>query len=343
MICCKDVIRIKIRQVAQSCSIQLTLRWFCITHVPTNAGIVNPVVEIGALIARYNASRQTVPTSTLARSPNMIFYLVDACQSVGQIPVSVEELQCHGLVATGRKFLRGPRGTGFLYVNSNVVDRLMPHHADHYSMPVSAVPPRHHNNTNEQSLYDSPLQHVVAVQPRDGAKRFEFWESNVALKLGLGCAVDEAMRLGLSTISRTIQTLACTLFDKLGVIAQEEHCHQLRLYYRPECGIVTFWVENVDSAMAKSYLWGGDMLGQGECTIRFEVSVVPATSTPTNSFATGVEDLVRASVSYATSSEEIDLFCARITAMLDDNEAFNKAKTQSDLSRNSAGSQISSS
>jgi cysteine desulfurase / selenocysteine lyase len=81
----------------------------CITHVPTNAGIINPVMEIGALIAQYNASRQTVPTSPFARSHDMIFYLVDACQSVGQIPVSVVEMQCHGLVATGRKFLRGPR------------------------------------------------------------------------------------------------------------------------------------------------------------------------------------------------------------------------------------------
>jgi cysteine desulfurase / selenocysteine lyase len=196
----------------------------------------------------------------------------------------------------------------------------MPHHADHYSMPVSAVPQYDHNNTDMQRLYDTPLQHVVAMQPRDGAKRFEFWESNVALKLGLGCAVDEAMRLGFSTISSTIQAIACTLFDKLSVVAQEEHCHQLRLHYRPECGIVTFWVENVDSSLVKSYLWRGDIPVQGECWIRFEVSVVPATSTPTNSSATGVKDLVRASVSYTTSSKEIDLFCGRVIALLDDSE-----------------------
>jgi len=96
----------------------------CITHVPTNSGIVNPVKDIGEQLADYNTAHSNgsdVPP---------ILYLVDACQSVGQLPIDVNEIQCHGLVATGRKYLRGPRGTGFLYINKRIVNQIWPHHVD---------------------------------------------------------------------------------------------------------------------------------------------------------------------------------------------------------------------
>ena len=75
-----------------------------VTHVPTSSGLVQPVEAIGRIC--------------LDRG---IWYLVDACQSAGQIPLDVEKIQCDFLSATFRKFLRGPRGAGFLYVSDRIL------------------------------------------------------------------------------------------------------------------------------------------------------------------------------------------------------------------------------
>lgn len=76
-----------------------------ITHVPTNSGLVQPVAEVGALCKKYDC-----------------LYLLDSCQAVGQIEVDVQSIGCDFLNGTGRKFLRGPRTSGFLYVSDKVLD-----------------------------------------------------------------------------------------------------------------------------------------------------------------------------------------------------------------------------
>jgi cysteine desulfurase / selenocysteine lyase len=282
----------------------------CIAHVPTNSGIVNPVEDIGAMIAKYNKIQFTETD----QPPPQIIYFVDACQSVGQLDVDVQKIQCHGLAASGRKYLRGPRGTGFLYVSNSIVEFLRPNHADHYSTPVEQVP--------ADFSFRRPFEGQVHFCTRLGARRFEFWESSVALKLGLGVAVAEAMQIGLSVISDRILQRSIELHDKL--LAISRNCTnqvKLRLYRRPECGIVTFWIDCMDTHRIKEYLWNVreeriEDVDTSARSVRFALSVVPATSTPVDSSSSAAPDMIRASVSYTTTTQEVDLFCACILNLL---------------------------
>jgi len=148
-----------------------------LTHIPTNGGLVNPAAAVGRLTRAAD-----VP------------YLVDACQSVGQRGVDVDEIGCDFLSATGRKFLRGPRGTGFLYARTSILDRVTPSQPDHHGADWTS--------TDGYTL-------------ADGAQRFEFWEYSHAGWLGLGAAVDVALGIGLDRMQATITERADQLRSML--------------------------------------------------------------------------------------------------------------------------------
>jgi len=182
-----------------------------LTHVPTNGGLVNPASEVGALTRAAG-----VP------------FLLDACQSVGQLHVDVGEIGCDLLSATGRKYLRGPRGTGFLYVGDAIVERLTPSQPDHHGTELVAGD---------------------RFEWRDGARRFEYWEHSVAGWLGLGAAVDHALGWGIDRIEMTVteraEQLRAMLVDA-GFTVYDEGVQR--------CGIVTCATDAVVSGELRQLL-----------------------------------------------------------------------------------------
>jgi selenocysteine lyase/cysteine desulfurase/glycine/D-amino acid oxidase-like deaminating enzyme len=163
--------------VALEAALQRPAALVTVAHLPTSSGLVEPVAAVGAL-----ARAAGVP------------YLLDATQSVGQLPIDVEAIGCDLLVTTGRKFLRGPRGTGLLYVSAAMRDRLRPLTPD----------VRGSSWTGERSFDLS-----------DAALRFETWEASHALRLGLGVALAEASALGVPAIAAHVGGLASTLRERL--------------------------------------------------------------------------------------------------------------------------------
>ncbi len=176
-----------------------------LTHVATSGGLVNPAQEVGQLCRRYDTC-----------------FVLDACQSVGQVPIDVASLGCDVLSATGRKFLRGPRGTGFLYVATEWIERIEP--------PLLDL---HAATWTSDTTY--------SIEP--SAKRFENWETNFAGKLGLGAAAEYAIGLGVDETWQRAQQLGAQLRDALsdmaGVAVHDKG--------KVKGAIVTFSVEGVDA------------------------------------------------------------------------------------------------
>ncbi|MFZ1806201.1 MAG: aminotransferase class V-fold PLP-dependent enzyme [Cyclobacteriaceae bacterium] len=152
-----------------------------LTHVPTNTGLIQPVEAVGKICNEKN-----------------ILYLVDACQSVGQITVDVEKIGCDFLTATMRKFLRGPRGAGFLYASGNVLEKkLTPLFVD---------------------MRGAEWTGPDTYEARMNAKRFEEWELPYALVMGSKEAIQYAMNIGIENIAERNRTLCDILRTKLNSI-----------------------------------------------------------------------------------------------------------------------------
>ncbi|MCG8423784.1 MAG: aminotransferase class V-fold PLP-dependent enzyme [Proteobacteria bacterium] len=245
---------------------QGNVKLISVTHIPTNGGLINPVAEIGRI-----ARAAGVPL------------LVDACQSVGQLEIDVDAIGCDLLSATGRKYLRGPRGSGFLYVRRNILDRIEPPFLDIRSADWVA-PGRY--------------------EMRPDARRFENWEFNYAAVLGLRAAVDYALGWGLASIEERVIALGESLRRRLGDLRGVE---VLDIGAR-KCGIVTFSVEGL----------AAEAIGQALGRQAINVSLTGRASTLLDFERRGLPELmVRASVHYYNSEDELDRFAAALEALID--------------------------
>lgn len=245
--------------------IDARVKLISITHMPTNGGLVNPVAEIG------DVARQAG-----------ILYLIDACQSVGQMPIDVEAIGCDMLSTTGRKYLRGPRGSGFLYVRKNVVEQLDPPLLD---------------------LHAATWTGRDAYTVRSDARRFENWETNHAAKIGLGVAIDYALGWGLDAIWDRVVALSVDLRSRLGAVPGVT----VRDIGEVQSGIVTFTADGHEPAELRRRLAerGMNVTASGSSSTRLDME------------DRGLSSMVRASVHYYNSEDEVARFAdavAQITS-----------------------------
>ncbi len=231
-----------------------------LTHAPTNGGLINPAAAVGALCEQHGT-----------------FYVLDACQSAGQVPLDVAALKCDVLSGTGRKYLRGPRGTGFLYAGPRALERIEPPFLD---------------------LHAAEWTGARTYEIRSDARRFENWETYYAGKLGLGAAVDYALELGVEATSERILALGSNLrsaLDALDGVTSHDKGER-------RGGIVTFAVDGIASEDVQALL-SAQQINTSTSPVghaRFDL--------PHRDLAT----LVRASVHYYNSEDEIDRFVGAV-------------------------------
>ena len=233
-----------------------------VTHFAMQRGVANPVNEIGAILRDHPA-----------------LYLVDACQSVGQMSVDVNEIGCDALTVTGRKWLRGPRGTGFLFLRKAWITKIEPSTVDLVVADLAHP---------DRMLRDTEL--LI----REDIKRFEMWERSFALMLGLGAAAEYALSVGVGRIQAVVSELASSLRRGIADVSA------LRVEDgpKPSGGIVTAsWPDHDVNELKKALTLKG-----------INTSVVNDYDGPLDLPTRGLRSALRVSPHYYNSREDIEKF-----------------------------------
>ena len=227
-----------------------------LSHIATSGGLINPAAEVGRRCREHD-----------------VFFVLDACQSLGQVPLDVAELNCDVLSTTGRKYLRGPRGTGFLWVGDKAMEILEPPLIDQYA-----------------AVFISDDEYELLPD----AKRFENWERYFAGQLGLGAAADYLLDLGVEATTARLWELGAEVRARLdvmpGVTVHDKGLNR--------GGIVTFSVENMTATEVKASLSAD----------RINTSVSVASTSRYDLGNRGLDEVVRASVHYYNTLEEVSRF-----------------------------------
>lgn len=235
-----------------------------VTMVAMTNGAVQPVAEVGDLVRDSDA-----------------IYLLDACQAAGQLALDVESFGCDFLLYTGRKFMRGPRGSGVLYAADRVLDRLG---------PLSFVDGRSATWTAVDEFTYAPH-----------AQRFEFGEYSYAGKVGLGVATEYMLGLGIESIEARVGNLAGALRNGLGSIDRVE----VRDQGTRKSGIVTFTIEGMDLGAANQSLRDRGL----------NLSAPQRTMAQLELGERGIEQVLRAGVHYFNTEDEVARLCQAVSEL----------------------------
>lgn len=230
------------------------VRLIALTWLPANGGLINPAAAIGRVARQHG-----------------IPYFVDAAQAVGQLPVDVAQVGCDVLSTVGRKALRGPRGTGLLYVRRGFLEQLTPAYVDTYSAPL-----------------DADGRPVL----RADAGRLESAENSLALRCGLANALQEALALGLPSIRATVDAIAQRLRAELAAIAGLTVLDQ----GREKSSLISF---NLDG-------WAAPDVQRALAAVGVTIGSNGVPYTPLDMHARGLTQIARVSVSPLTNDNEID-------------------------------------
>ena len=235
-----------------------------ISHIPTQGGLVQPAEAVGKIVNDAG-----------------ILYLLDACQSVGMMPIDVKKIGCDFLSATGRKYMRGPRGTGFLYARTRSTSQIEPIFLD-----------------NHAARWTGDDEYTVIGD----AKRFENWERYFAGVIGLKVAADQANELGMPAIWARLRELADGLRERLKTVPGVT----LADLGVTKGAIVTFAVAGKEHVALKQQL-----RDQG-----INVSVSTQFSSRLDLKGRGLKDVMRASVHVYNTDEELDRFVAALRPLV---------------------------